>query len=110
MECLIKELNQIAWCACKHLAIAVDFNVDIRISLLLQNVRDHCDQGAVNLDGVGVTQGQEAIIQRIVTAAELPQRVVILKGPIDDLQCLVWVQIYRFSLPVVAKQLQYVHV
>lgn len=73
-----------------------------------ENVENHGKKHAMDLDRVGVAKSHEPVVESVVTAAILAERVVVLVGPVDHLQGLVRIQLDGVLLPVVSEQFQYV--
>ena len=54
----------------------------------------------MDLDRVSVAQGLKPVLQGVISASELSQRVDVLVGPVNELQCLVCIEFDGVLFPV----------
>ena len=73
LESLIEELDEVARRTCEVGAVPIDFRFNSWVSFLPQNVDNHLDQSAVDLDSVRVAQCNEPIVERVVSTSILFQ-------------------------------------
>lgn len=111
LESFVKEFDYVSGGTGEQLICPV-VNLDAFVLRLFcfsrENVENHGQKHAMNFDRVGIAQGHEAIVECVVSTAVLRQRVVILVGPVNHLQCLVRVEVDCILLPIVSQQFQYV--
>ena len=73
LESFIEKFDQVTGCTSEECSISIDFDFYIWVGLLSQDIGDHWNQCAMDLDSVRVANSQEAIIEGIVSASKIDQ-------------------------------------